>query len=330
MADATDTQTFNPNQQGLDVLQSLLQQVPGIAGAIGKSFTQGSPSVMGMASQGFTNTMQPFQNDPRANTPQIGDIVAQATMNHPDTHAKIEDTLQKTAANTYASVFQAALDKQLGTVNGKVQIPGSGQEQPQEQSQQQVQQAPTGINPQAIQQLQQLLGIHQQPQPGFFDRLARLGGIETPAMAQAMAGAQAQGAMGPEVVGAYAKGQLPLTTEQGINAQINMFKAKQEVMNQSLQREQAYQDNIQKQIDTRAKEFRNPLAKFGGASTSEINALQQQILDSKIRQTTMQHQMDIHAGLTKELEQKSASGKSQSQQQEQYRMTSAGNKFKLK
>ena len=202
MADDTQTQTpIDWNAQGADLLKSLL-------GSIGQGITNtNSPSPMGIGS---------------------------ALVNHPEVHQAIAEGVTSEAKNHGKQMYRqaAGLDQQNSTGSDASSSPSTSQ--PTQQPQPQQQQAPTPIDPRAIQQLQQLLGVRSYNPPNVWDKLAKWGGVTTPAMEQAMTGAQAQGAMGPEVMATYAKGQLPLTTEQSTQMGINKFQAQREAYNNQL------------------------------------------------------------------------------------------------
>lgn len=246
MANDTDTQTQQPMTSEDNPMGNL------------QDFGNGLEMLRQMISGNQQGSIPPSQwGNPQATPTQQpqdqASIIAQNVMQHPETHQIIADKLQKTAAETYGNIFQAALDKQLGTVNGEVPNGNNSGEQ----SQQQPQQPSTfnAQNPQVYQQsvsalvnaLQNATGSRPQGQPGFFDRLARLGGIETPAMAQAMAAGKGYGELGPNVAQGFSEGQLPLTTEQQALVGTGRFQAQTAAIKDQIEALNKQEETIAKQ-----------------------------------------------------------------------------------
>lgn len=293
----------NPDQSQ-NILQNLLKalQIPGM-------------------SNGNLGGQQPQGQQPQAQSPLV-----QGSLQHPEVQQAMADETLKQARNMVKQAWKPA--NQQGGASGSWSDSGQPT-QPQPTPQQPSMQQPQGL-PQSpdqgqgnlLQQLMQLSQGQNQRQPGFLDYMAAAGGVPTPTYTGAQESARTNAHVGPEVLRSYMTGQLPLTTEQSATLGMNQYKAQQEVMNQSLEREKGFQQSVQDQIDTEAKSFRGPIGKLFGFSTPKIQALQNQLLESKIRQVQIQHEMDM------KIKKVSEYGRAESQSQNQYRTTASGNKFK--
>ena len=188
--------------------------------------------------------------------------------------------------------------------------------QPQQPQQQQPQNA-------GLQILQALL----QHKPNFGDYMAAGLGIKTP-------GYQMGSSVGPDLMQHYAQGQMPLTTEQQMDLGVKQYTAKREALANYANNLDKQDEDITKAIENATKQRGLVNAAWGGPgffnSGKLVEALQTKQSLLRQRKTDIS---DALKSFSSEVPGQASQGnqaKQMSQNQEQYRTTASGNKFKLK